>query len=306
MRVTARLLLDDGRQIEVAPGALIGRMPQCQVRVDDPRVSEAHALVSLRGSQLHLLALRGRLSVDGKPKTTVVLQPGVRVTLASFFRITVEAVELPTRILVVSTCEPSPESVGAHGVVAILPHTLMPLRQGYDPAAEAHVWTRDEGSYLRRPGPSGAPVDTALAPGMTFEVDGRTFRLDCVERGALESRPTTELGHDHTRLKLVLKYDSVLISASDGRSTVVDGHGARALCELWAVRVPLAWQEIANQLWPEADLLPAARRQRWDQLLTRVRMRLRQAGLRSDIVRSSQRGLVELLLGPEDTVEDLT
>jgi len=37
-----------------------------------------------------------------------------------------------------------------------------------------------------------------------------------------------------------------------------------------------------------------------------VRMRLREAGIRSDLVRPTQRGLVELQLGPDDEVVDQT
>lgn len=306
MRVQAKLLLDDGRRVEVTPGAILGRMPQCAVRIEDPRVSEAHALVSLRGAQLRLLALRGRLSVDGKPKTDIILNAGLNITLASFFRLTVEAVELPANLLAISLREPPWDTLGAHGVVAIHPHSASPLRAGYDPEAEAHIWTRDAGSFLRRKNTtSDAVLDEPLLPGSTFQVAGREFGLDWVQRDALEARPTTELGHDQTRLNLVLNYDSVRITSSDGRSAIIDGIGARALCELYEVRSPIAWQEVAQLLWPE-ELSAPTRRQRWDQLLTRVRMRLREAGLRSDLLRSSQRGLVELVLGPEDTVEDRT
>lgn len=304
MRVKAKLLLDDGRRVEVIPGAVIGRMPQCSVRIEDPRVSEAHALISLRGAQLRLLALRGRLSVDGKPKTDIVLNAGLHITLASFFRVVVEAVELPSTVLAVSLREAPWGTLGAHGVVALHPHSVSPLRPGYDPEADAHVWTHDAGSYLRRrSATSEVALDEPLSPGSSFEVGGRHFSLDLVTRDALEARPTTELGHDQTRLNLVLNYDSVRITSADGRSAIIDGIGARALCELYEVRSPIAWQEVAQVLWPEGLSAPT-RRQRWDQLLTRVRMRLREAGLRSDLLRSSQRGLVELVLGPEDTVED--
>ena len=40
-----------------------------RLHVDDARVSEAHALVSLRGRELQLLALRGRFAVDSTPRS---------------------------------------------------------------------------------------------------------------------------------------------------------------------------------------------------------------------------------------------
>ncbi len=53
-----RLRTHDGVTADVPPGGLIGRLPGAALRLDDPLVSEAHALVSLRGRKLKLLALR--------------------------------------------------------------------------------------------------------------------------------------------------------------------------------------------------------------------------------------------------------
>ena len=76
MRVAAEVRLPDGSARELRPGDIIGRMRGAALCLDDPRISEAHALVSLRGSTLRLLALRGRMSVDGKPRSDAVLEPG--------------------------------------------------------------------------------------------------------------------------------------------------------------------------------------------------------------------------------------
>ncbi len=50
--------------------------------LDDPRISEAHALLSLRGGALHLLSLRRMIAVDGKPVSGVELRRGLVVALA--------------------------------------------------------------------------------------------------------------------------------------------------------------------------------------------------------------------------------
>lgn len=307
MQIHVTLLLDDGRRESLGPGAVIGRMVQATLRIDDPRISEAHALVSLRGAELKLLSLRGRLSVDGKPKTEVTLTPGLRITLAGFFRLTVESVALPDDILAVSTQDGLDEIVGAHGVVALFPGSASVLRSGYDPAAAAHVWTRAGESVLRRAtDPEATAIDQRLTPGDTFEVGGALFRFVRVSRRALEARPTSDRGRDETRLKLVLRFDSVHIFGADGRSAVIDGIAARLICELHEIGAPIGWFEVSRLLWPTDGLTPTVVRQRWDQLLTRLRMRLREAGLRSDLVRPSQRGLVELQLGPEDQIVDET
>lgn len=46
MRANVRLLLSDGRSEVLGPGDIIGRMWSATLRLDDPHVSEAHALVS--------------------------------------------------------------------------------------------------------------------------------------------------------------------------------------------------------------------------------------------------------------------
>ena len=313
MHIGATFIRDNGQRESLGPGAIIGRMPQASLRVDDPRISEAHALVSLRGAQLKLLALRGRLSVDGKPRTDTTLTPGLRITLAGFYRLTVESVVLPDQVFAIALDQPPHDIIGAHGVVAIFPRSHAPLRVGYDPEAAAHVWTRANESLLRTVSPQAQSeqareefADHRLVPGASFVLDGVPFSFRSVARDALDAHTTTDRGRDETRLKLVLCFDSVHIHGSDGRSVTVDGIAARLLCELYEIGSPVAWQEVANLLWP-ADTGPVtALRQRWDQLLTRLRMRLREAGVRSDLVRPSQRGLVELLLGPDDVVEDQT
>lgn len=65
MQVFARFRLPDDRLVDAAPGDILGRLPTAAVRLNDPRISEAHALVSLRGRTLRLLALRGRFAVAG-------------------------------------------------------------------------------------------------------------------------------------------------------------------------------------------------------------------------------------------------
>ncbi len=292
-------------------------MAQSTVRIDDPRISEAHALVSLRGTELKFLALRGRLSVDGKPRTEVTLTPGLRIVLAGFFGLTVHDVAMPDQILGITAVYDPTQVVGAHGVIAIVPSSEVPLRSGYDPAAAAHVWTRADASVLRRatsdpaspPGKSdfaSAPVDTGLTPGDIFDVDGRRYLFGFVPRIAFDARPTDDRGRFESRLKLVLQFDTVHIHGTNGRSAVLDGIGARLLCELYEIGAPISWREVARLLWPSEILDSPSMRQRWDQLMTRVRMRLREAGIRSDLVRPTQRGLVELQLGPDDEVDDQT
>lgn len=68
--------------IILAPGDLIGRGDVCALRLDDPHVSEANALVSLRGGGLVLLRLRGHLAEHpdiANPADAIALHGGGQV-----------------------------------------------------------------------------------------------------------------------------------------------------------------------------------------------------------------------------------
>lgn len=80
---------------------------------------------------------------------------------------------------------------------------------------------------------------------------------------------------------------------------------ARLVSELVALGGPAGWATLAGELWPdEADLL--LQRGRLDTVLSRVRRRLRAAGVRADLVHTDGAGTMELLLYPHDRVEDRT
>lgn len=295
------MLTDAGDEHLLAPEALIGRISSASLRVEDPRISEAHALVSLRGADLRLLALRGRMSVDGKPRSEVTLTPGRRVVLAGFFGLTVAEIRLPPDVLALIPDRGHAPPMAVQGVVAIVPGASPPLRPGFDPDARAHVWLAREGVILRDGG-----VDRRLEATDRFDLDGRGFRLETIPRAALEVPATVEEGRFDTALAITLIFDTVRITSSDGRTATLDGLAARAVCELHAIGQPVAWQELSGLLWPEADPGDPATRQRWDQLMSRVRMKLREAGIRSDLLRANRRGLVELVVGPADRVDDRT
>lgn len=299
MRVAATCKTGDGRVVALAAGAIIGRMRDAALVIDDPRVSEAHALIALRGGGLQLLALRGRVSVGGKPRTEVALIPGRRILLGGFFSLEVIDVELPEAVLAV-VADPSGDDdapVPMHGVLALTADGA--VRPGFDPDAPAIVWSGPDGPVLRV---AGSDVARALAAGDTFVVGEAGYRVVELSLASLESPATATAGRFDQALELVLFFDAVHVRVAD-RSVTFDGITARALSALVEVRCPLAWEEIARELWPDDALGPMVR-QRWDQLLTRFRAKLRAAAIRSDLIRSNRHGLVELVLGPGDRIED--
>jgi hypothetical protein len=101
MLATVSFRLPGGEVVVAGPGALIGRAFTAEVRLDTGRVSEAHALVSLRGGELLALALRGRMRVEGRDVTRVPLRPGLALELAPGTVLEVESVALPDTVLAV-------------------------------------------------------------------------------------------------------------------------------------------------------------------------------------------------------------
>ena len=101
MRAFVRIRTPDAQTVVLGPGDIIGRLATAALHLDDGRISEAHAMVSLRGRELKLLALRGLFAVAGKPIDEIVLREGLAVELARGLEIYVEDVVLPTALLAI-------------------------------------------------------------------------------------------------------------------------------------------------------------------------------------------------------------
>ncbi len=295
MRRAVSLQLESGEVIVLEPGDLIGRASACGLRIADRRISEAHAMISLRREGLTLLALRGRISHDGKPKTRVKLEVGTRVILAGYYPLAVVGQSVPETQLCVS--EDGAESARRVPLGrAITLYDEAAPTAFFDPDGLAHVLGGTAGPRLRRPGMPDAP----LIAGDTFTVGARTYRL-VVTRNAAQQQSTIEHGQFDQTLHIVAKFDVVQITSDSGRSVNFDGIAARVISELAEIRAPVAWTELARILWNTTP--DAAIRHRWDQVLVRIRSKLREAGIRGDLIRANRAGLVELLLGPGDKLQ---
>lgn len=254
--------------------------------------------MSRRKDGLALLALRGRVSLDGKPKTRVALAVGTRVVLAGFCSLAVTALSLPARRLVLlgEPAVPHGPHLPLGRVVTLYGDGRAPV--GWlDPDGAAHILGGAHGPRLRRPG----RPDLALVPDAPYIMDGLSgFRLLEVESATSEVS-TSDKGQFDQSLRIVVRFDTVHITTDAGKGTTLDGAAARVVTELAEIKAPVAWSELARILWSApAD---AAIRHRWDQLLLRLRGKLREAGIRADLVRSNRGGLVELVLGPGDKLQ---
>ena len=147
MRATVQLELPDGSAVHLNPGDVIGRTWTAALRIDDPGISEAHALVSLRGHALKLLALRGRFLVNDQPQTEADLAPGQVIRLSRETTVKVTDVDLPDAVLAIEG-DGLPQQI-LSGTAALWLRPTPRLARGYDPRADALLWTGGDGWRLR-------------------------------------------------------------------------------------------------------------------------------------------------------------
>jgi hypothetical protein len=294
-----RFLLPDGAHVELGPGALIGRMAGAQLCLDDERVSEAHALVSLRGGELKLLALRGRFAVKGKPRTDLVLREGVSVYLAKDLKLQVVSVELPDVVLALQGADLPRQVLSGVCSLRTRPRPQLVLR--YDGNAQGWLWNTGERWRLRTPDGTLTP----LQEGAQFTLDGHTFELVAVELDRAGHNRTQLTGAVHSPLQLVANYDTVHIHRHGQVPVALTGIPARVVSELVACGAPVAWDAVARQIWSKVGDDHALRR-KWDVNLARLRSKLRAGGVRTNLVRADGTGNIELLLEPGDAVVDNT
>ncbi|MFZ5438972.1 MAG: FHA domain-containing protein [Myxococcota bacterium] len=298
MQVRAVVRAPGGAIVELSPGALIGRMPRCELCIDDGRVSEAHALVSLRGEALVLLPLRGRFAIDGRTPSQLELAPGQRLELAPGLELEVLEVVLPDEVLAVTLPGLPPQVLLGTTSVVLAPTPA--FRSGWLAGADAWLWRHELGWRVQTPGTAPRP----LAGGETVLLAGDTpLRATSQPLSSATADPTRLDGAVDAPLHLVARYQSVRISRGGRELLVLDGTPAQCVSELVAFKGPVAWEVAARELW-KGDVSETLLRGRWDAMLLRLRNRLRQAGVRADLVRSDRSGFVELALRPGDVVVD--
>jgi len=296
MEATVVIRLPDGSRASLTHGDLVGRLETAALHIDDPRVSEAHAMVSLRGAVMKLLALRGRIAVDGYPLRDVELRPGLVVQLADDFALRVERVVLPDEVVGLGVDGAAPRVV-----TSVWSVVEGGVKVGYQPDARAWVWPTGRALTLRKRDGD----DEILTGGSRLEVGGVVLTVEAIDMGRGRSFATTDHGHAMAQdapLEIVAHFTSVHIRRPGAPTVVIAGLAARIVSELVAAGVPMPWVSLARELWPEAA--EADLRARWDVNVSRLRKKLVAAGLRADLVRSDRHGNLELCLGAGDVARD--
>jgi hypothetical protein len=280
--------------VVLRPGDIVGRSETAALRLNEPQISEAHAMVSLRGGRLRLLALRGPLMVDGVRVKDVELEEGRVVGLGPPHTLTVLAVALPATVLALASDDharliPPP--------VASLCATGPALVPGCVPDADALLWSDGPGLRLRLAG----LADRLLGDGDSFSIGTRQWRVIAVPIASANIAATTPTDRAWSAIVIQLRSGNVHVH-HEGAVTAFDGMPAAILETLARQRRAHRWREIASGIWPDIDD-DVKLRVLWDGAMGRLRKRMRSAGIRATLVRTDNLGNIELSLGPSDRVE---
>lgn len=298
MRAIVRFRLPEGGTVELGPGDLIGRLWSAALSIPDPRISEAHAMISLRGEELKLLALRGRFAVEGRSQSGIVLAAGQRIALADGLELLVEEVTLPSAVFAIEG-DGLPRVVVA-GPCSLLTRPRPELVPRLIPEAPAWLWSDGEVWCLSMGGQR-----RSIVPGDRWELDGLHFRALGLKLGSAGRTATRLEGAVAPALRIVARFDTVHLYPQGAEPLALNGLAARIISEVVSFDGPVPWEVLARELWPSEDD-PHILRHKLDVNLSRLRARLREAGLRADLVRSDGFGHVELFLHQGDAVEDRT
>jgi len=300
VRAFVRLRLPDGTARELGHGDLIGRLPSAALHIDDARVSEAHALISLRGRELKLLALRGRFAIEQKPMAEVVLREGLTIWIARDLSLVVDEVVLPDAVLALEGDGLARQVLS--GVCSLTTTPRPALIPRYVGDASAWIWSVGEAWRIRLAKQDPRP----LAVGDVFVVDDRRFEVMAVTLEHAGHAQTHALGAVSVPLRLVANYDTAHIHRAGEPAVALTGISARILGELVACGAPVSWRSVAVEIWSEADHDNHQLRRKWDINLARLRRKLKDARIRPNLVRSDRTGNVEIFLADGDVVEDRT
>jgi hypothetical protein len=289
------VLHDTSRRVALGHGDLIGRLPGAALSLDDGRISEAHALVSLRGGELHLLGLRGRFRVHQQVVSSVALVEGLEIELAEGLFVRVQRLVLPDKVLSIALPGQMPSTLT--GTTSVRGGTTPALLPGYQLDALALIWAF--GSSWRISIAGGPPAP--LLPGRVPLSGDITL---AVHEVALSSASLTR-----TRPDLVAPWRlhvfpaGVTLQEVGGPQARLGGLVGRTLGVLATAGRPLDWKELAARIWVDDRSDERSLRRRLDTTLSRLRRALRDAGLGFDRITLDGSGTASLTLGPDDRVE---
>ncbi|HCH64051.1 MAG TPA: hypothetical protein DFR83_14690 [Deltaproteobacteria bacterium] len=293
---SVRFRLPNGHETSVPSGGIIGRTPRAELTIPDGRVSEAHALVSLRGDDLLLLGLRGRFSTGGAPLSRLALRIGQEITLFRGFTLRVVDLVLPSKALGIGSDDLG--EVVLSGVTSVVTGPRPRAIRGWRQDAEVVFWNQEAKWWARLRDGSDQPVEV----GPLTLPSGLVLDVRALDIGAVALSATRLNGKLVDSLRIVTNYDMVEFHRPNREVVGISGRMGRIICELATFGVPVPWSILAKEIWGDS---PQHRlRNNLDQNLLRLRQRLRKEGIREDLVYPTGTGCIALRLLDGDRVED--
>lgn len=292
---TVCFLFPDGSAARVPAGGIIGRMLTAALRLDDQRVSEAHAMISLRGEYLWVLALRGTVEVDGAVVREALLRRGATLRLSPDTLLVVDSLDVCPDLLAIELpgCEPQ---LLRGDIMSVVDADAPMLIARFAEHALLRLWTNGVG--WRGQALGGGAFD--IEAGRTFALGDLTVRFRSAGVGRLAATPTVGGG---LQVPLVLRsaLEELRIEAPSRATLFISGVPARIVRELADYQEPVSWELIASPVLGPDDR--DGLRARWDRNLKSLRRKLEEGGCRSDLVRTDGHGNVSLALGPGDRLD---
>ena len=226
-----------------------------------------------------------------------MFEAGQRIAFARDLEVEVRAVTLPDHVLGVEGDGLARQPLPGACCLMLRPQpTLVP---GVRPGHVAAFWSDGEAWRVRRPGLPEGPLEA----GWSLAVAGQRFAVVAIALQRAGEDRTRQAGAVQAPLRLELHWDTAHIHRAGQPTTTLNGRSARLLTELAQAGTGLPWADLAAGLWPDGGDRNQLRR-RFDVLLSRLRGRLRDAGVRTDLVRTDGAGNFSLVLRPEDAVDD--
>ncbi|MBX2804235.1 MAG: hypothetical protein KTR31_41625, partial [Myxococcales bacterium] len=241
-----------------------------------------------------LLALRGSLWLGTAEEHTVDLDEGVTVHLAPGLAVEVVERTLPDVVVAARIDGGSSQFLWAD-VYSVMPNRRAELVPGYQ--AHAAGWLSPSAGQWQFQPAGRAPAP--FRPGDVWEL-GEGHSLEAV------AVPTQDAHLQITQsaveqLTVLGRTDTAHLHRQGRSPLVLTGLQARMITELGLIGTSVDWRVLAQGLWP-TDLEPD--RDKYDQLTRRLRIKLRDHGIRTDLVRPTNTGMVELYLHRMDRFVD--
>lgn len=251
------------------PGEYIGRSEVAALCIDDPRVSEAHAMVSLRDGHLKLIALRGRFRHKSQVLSEIILKPDLVLELAPDIHVVCEHVNMPTSVLGLIIDQDI--EVRLTNTITLYAGDLPTLKRGYDPYGDAIFWDTALSWRMR----TNDDASVILSAGDHYTINGTDIKVVAIP---LEHAQQTKTRNSLRAPITFTCHDMHVEMDRTGEPTVkLSGIPGRIFLSLLKRQGTASYQEVVHDVWSEDYSTDLSLRRRFDTGMRRLRAQLRLA-----------------------------